>query len=174
MFVKNLSKCDITLRDKGKVIKIKAGKVATIDELFMTKERIKALYGKNIVILGEIKEEPKKEERIEINDEQQKEIKEAIEDILSSLTQETEITTDEEKSEEVAKNLVEVITQVDEDKNIDLVTNEEKTSEVNTNEEKTSETEITTNEEKSEEVDSEIIESPAKQQPKKRGRRKKS
>lgn len=145
MFVKNLSKCDITLRDKGKVIKIKAGKVATIDELFMTKERIKALYGKNIVILGEIKEEPKKEERIEINDEQQKEIKEAIEDILSSLTQETEITT-----------------------------NEEKTSEVNTNEEKTSETEITTNEEKSEEVDSEIIESPAKQQLKKRGRRKKS
>lgn len=164
MFVKNLSKCDITLRDKGKVIKIKAGKVATIDELFMTKERIKALYGKNIVILGEIKEEPKKEERIEINDEQQKEIKEAIEDILSSLTQETEVITDEEKPEEVAKNLVEVNTQIDEDKNIDLVTNEEETLE----------TEVTTNEEKSEEVDSEIIESSTKQQPKKRGRRKKS
>lgn len=105
MFVKNVSKAEITIRNKGKVIKIGAGKVATIDELIMSRERIKSLYGRNIVILGEIEEskEEVKEPAEEFTVEEKAEVEEAIKDILLALSN----VSIEEKDEEVKETQVE-------------------------------------------------------------------
>lgn len=90
MYVRNIAKDDITLRIKNKAILIRKGGMAEVDEKLISKERLKQVWGRVLVILSElpiqhtveknVKEEIKKDNI----DKKQEELQNAVNGILNS------------------------------------------------------------------------------------------
>lgn len=90
MYVRNVAKDDITLRIKNKAILIRKGGTAEVDEKLISKERLKQVWGRVLVILSElpaqhtIEKNVKEEIKKDNIDKKQEELQTAVNEILNS------------------------------------------------------------------------------------------